>query len=100
MCKVVYVRGNREVEPRKSSDSQRFPFTDVRVPIMSVKNGGGEILIANGTQDKLRLLRQAAPDDVLLAPWPGRKRQDVFVIDKEDYGRMEQILSAVVYNRG
>lgn len=98
MCKVVYIRGNKEIEPRKSSNSSNFPFTDVCVPIMAIKAGGDEVLIANGVADKLTLLRQATDDDVLLAPWPGRKLQDVFVIDKEDYYRMETILSAVVYS--
>ncbi len=100
MCKVVYVRGSEEREPRKSSDSRNFPFTDPRVPVMMITEDRDQVRIANGTADKLMLLRQVGEKDVLLAAWPGRKLQDVFIIDKDDYFRMEQILSAVVYNRG
>ena len=100
MCKVVYVRGSQEKEPRKSSDSRNFPFTDPRVPIMMIAENRDTVRIANGTSDKLTLLRQVGEKDVLLAAWPGRKLQDVFIIDKDDYYRMETILSAVVHNLG
>lgn len=100
MCEVVYVRGAQESEPRKSSDSRNFPFTDPRVPIIMIAENRNKIRIANGTANKLMLLRQVGEKDVLLAAWPGRKLQDVFIIDKDDYYRMETILSAVVYNRG
>ncbi len=100
MSKVVYIRGGQEREPRKSSGSRNFPFTDPRVPIMMVSENRDTIRIANGMQDKLKLLRQVGENEVLLAAWPGRKRQDVFVIDEDDYYRMEQILNAMVYDRG
>ncbi len=89
---LTYLRGNQYRPIRKTSDSKTFPFADLRVPIMLVENG--QITIANSVTDKIFLLNKVnTTDSVLLAAWPGRTRQDVFVIDKLDMIRMQRVLS-------
>jgi hypothetical protein len=90
---VTYLRGKRNRTVRKTSDSKVFPFTDLRVPIMLVEDD--QVTIANSITDKILLLGKVGETDsgVLLAPWPGRHRTDVFVIDEPDYMRMQTILS-------
>jgi hypothetical protein len=70
----------------------------MRVPIILVQ--GEKVRIANSVTDKLTLLRQRGDNDTLLAAWPGHTRQDIFVVDEEDFWRMEQLLGQVAYNRG
>ena len=98
MCEVTYLRGGKNLPPRKTSGSRTFPFTDVKVPVILVQ--GDKIRVANSVSDKLMLLRQCRDEDTLLAAWPGRTRQDIFVVDEEDFWRMEQTLGRVAYNRG
>ena len=68
---------------RKASKSAEFPYKDVRVPFILVpgKPAGGTVVIASHAIDKLLLLGDYEEGDLVLAPWPGRNRQDVFVID-------------------
>ena len=81
-----YLRGNKLVEMRRTSEKKpgRFPFGDLRVPIILV--GERTILIANGIEDKIRLLELAEENAcILLAAWPGRMSQDIFLLDNRQY---------------
>lgn len=98
MCEITYLRGGKNLPPRKTSESRTFPFTDVKVPVILVQDD--RIRVANSVTDKLTLLRQCGEEDILLAAWPGKTRQDIFEIDVEDFWRMEQTLGRVAYNRG
>ncbi len=80
---VFYSRGLKKRQPRKSSDVRtRFPIVDTRVPLMLITPW--EVIIANGANDKVELLKQFSPEDtnqILLASWPGKQLTDTFVID-------------------
>jgi hypothetical protein len=66
---------------RRTSDSgDVFPWRAKDVPFIHI-TASGVIQQAQGIGDKRTLLENAEKDDCLLAAWPGRWRQDIFVID-------------------
>lgn len=81
-----YLRGNKLVEMRRTSEKKPgvFPFDDVRVPFLLI--GERTILVANGIEDKIRLIELADKNPcILLAAWPGRMSQDIFLLDNRRY---------------
>lgn len=81
-----YLRGGKMVDMRRTSEKRPgvFPFDDVRVPFLLI--GERTILIANGLADKIRLIELAEENAcILLAAWPGRMSQDIFLLDNRQY---------------
>ena len=81
-----YLRGGKMVDMRRTSEKKPdvFPFDDVRVPIILIAER--IILIANGVADKIRLIELAEENAcILLAAWPGRMSQDIFLLDNRQY---------------
>ena len=82
----IYLRGGKMIDMRRTSEKKPgvFPFDDVKVPIILI--GERTILIANGIADKIRLIELADKNAcILLAAWPGRMRQDIFLLDNRQY---------------
>ncbi len=93
---VFYLRGGEDKEPRKQSTTiekkNPIPLEDLRIPLISIyidEDALLQVRIANSVDDKLKLLegglgQEDLYDDILLVAWPGRTRQDVFVIDSPE----------------
>ncbi len=81
-----YLRGGKMIELRRTSEKKPgvFPFGEIKVPILLI--GERTILIANGLADKIRLIELAEKNPcILLAAWPGRMSQDIFLLDNRQY---------------
>ena len=65
---------------RASSSNDVLPWraNDVALILVSI---AGKVTQAQTIEEKRAMLDGASADDLLLAAWPGRWRQDIFVID-------------------
>jgi hypothetical protein len=74
------VRGYDTTALHKTSEAEDVPWRARDVALVWITREG-HIRQAAGIEDKRVSIREAHPDDVLLLAWPGRWRQDIFVID-------------------
>ena len=56
------------------------PWDSSNVVLMHLTHTGG-ISVTHSLTGKRQMLKDAAPDDMVLAAWPGARRQDVFIVD-------------------
>lgn len=56
------------------------PWGSSNVVLMRITRAGG-ISVTHTLTGKRRILQDAAPADMVLAAWPGTRRQDVFIVD-------------------
>lgn len=69
---------------RRTSDaSDAFPWRNRDVPFIHIASTG-KIRQAQRIEEKHQMLDAADDNDCLLAAWPGRWSQDVFVIDDRE----------------
>jgi len=72
---------------RASDSSDVLPWRAGGVTFIRVSTDG-EVAQAQTVEAKRAMLDGANTDDLLLAAWPGRWRQDVFVIDDRKAARL------------
>lgn len=68
---------------RKASDASSFPYTWKTAPFIYVSTDG-RINTAQSPADKMSMLQEKEPNDIILSVWPGDWRSDVFEIDDID----------------
>lgn len=68
---------------RRTSDSDYVAWRARDVTLIWI-HADGRVTQAQGITEKREALREADPQDLLLLAWPGRYRQDIFLIDDRD----------------
>lgn len=69
---------------RRTSDAfEVFPWRARDLTLIRI-SASGVVSQAQTVTDKRDIIQTASPEDCLLAAWPGRWRQDIFVIDDRD----------------
>jgi hypothetical protein len=71
--------GDSSWQPMRKASTVDIPWKSPLVVIIRIS--GSTVRASHRTEDKRQLLRSADPSDLVLAAWPGERRQDVFEID-------------------
>jgi hypothetical protein len=69
-----------EAEGLRLASTAPIPWDSPRVALIRITKAG-EIHAAHSWNGKLQLMEAAAASDVLLVTWPGKYRQDTFIVD-------------------